>query len=257
MADSSTPHTEPDLTALAARADAASRLRAAVHVGDPRIVGAGMMLAFFGLATGLEHVPAGHSCEESYTRVARALLGRTTATGPARTEELEALRALAAQAARYVAEAQRASGLTEPLAAATTTTRAGQELARLAAMLDDLPEPAATPTTEDDRPENVTLCGSMRFFPSMLRVAAEETLAGRVVISPFAVVAPEDQGSDAKARLDVLHRHKIDMADRVIVVTDETGYYGESTRSEIAYAREQGKPVTIRHVTPTEEADRG
>lgn len=93
--------------------------------------------------------------------------------------------------------------------------------------------------------EVVTLCGSMRFLALMLDVAAEQTAAGRIVLAPFAVVAAEDQGSELKVMLDALHRRKIDMADRVLVVTDATGYYGTSTRGEIAYAAERGIPVEL------------
>jgi hypothetical protein len=93
--------------------------------------------------------------------------------------------------------------------------------------------------------EVVTLCGSMRFLALMLDVAAEETAAGRIVLAPFAVVATEDQDSEFKAMLDALHRRKIDMADRVLVVTDATGYYGTSTRGEISYAAERGIPVEL------------
>jgi hypothetical protein len=39
-----------------------------------------------------------------------------------------------------------------------------------------------------------------------------------------------------------LHRHKIDLADRVVVV-NPGGYVGESTAAEIAYARAAGKRV--------------
>jgi hypothetical protein len=99
------------------------------------------------------------------------------------------------------------------------------------------------------RPEVVTLCGSMRFLPLMLQVAAEETAAGAIVLAPFAVVAAAEQGGAVKARLDELHRHKIDMADRVIVVSDPSGYYGASTAREITYARVLGKPVERRRVS--------
>src|ERR1700749_1591169 len=58
---------------------------------------------------------------------------------------------------------------------------------------------------------------------------------------PFAVVAQADQGTEFKAMLDTLHRRKIDRSDRIIVVSDESGYYGESTRGEIDYASEKGK----------------
>jgi hypothetical protein len=90
-------------------------------------------------------------------------------------------------------------------------------------------------------PKIVTLCGSMRFFDKMLTVAAEETAKGHIVIAPFSVVAKEDQGSDFKKMLDELHFRKIDMADEIIVVTDENGYIGESTRREMVYAIQTGK----------------
>lgn len=104
------------------------------------------------------------------------------------------------------------------------------------------------------RPEIVTLCGSMRFLALMLDVAAQETVAGRIVLAPFAVVPVDDQDSTVKRELDELHRRKIDLSDRVIVVSDHTGYYGESTRGEIAYARGRGLPVEL--VDPTREVER-
>ncbi|MGY1946628.1 hypothetical protein [Nocardia asiatica] len=94
-------------------------------------------------------------------------------------------------------------------------------------------------------PEMVTLCGSMRFFPLILDVAAELTAAGVIVLSPFKTVAPEDQASELKQRLDALHLWKIRLADRVVIVTDETGYMGESTQREKAYAEQVGKPVEV------------
>lgn len=105
--------------------------------------------------------------------------------------------------------------------------------------------PVAPERGHAQRPPTVTLCGSMRFFPLMLEVAAAETAAGNIVLAPFSVVPTDEQGSAFKARLDELHRRKIDLADHVIVVTDQSGYYGDSTAGEIEYARERGVPVTF------------
>lgn len=89
-----------------------------------------------------------------------------------------------------------------------------------------------------------TICGSMRFYDRMIKVAEVYTAAGVVVLMPFVTVAAADQGDDLKATLDRMHRQKIDMADIVIVVTDpDTQYVGESTRGEIEYAESKGKPV--------------
>lgn len=97
-----------------------------------------------------------------------------------------------------------------------------------------------------DRPEIVVICGSMRFFLQMLEVASELTMNGCIVLAPFSIVAPEDQNSPCKVVLDQLHLQKIDMADWVIVVTDQNEYIGESTRREISYAHQVGKPVRFR-----------
>lgn len=42
--------------------------------------------------------------------------------------------------------------------------------------------------------------------------------------------------------LDDMHKRKIDMADSIYVI-NVGGYIGESTRSEIEYARKNGKKV--------------
>jgi hypothetical protein len=92
----------------------------------------------------------------------------------------------------------------------------------------------------------VTLCGSMRFFEQMLTVAAEETAKGHIVLAPFSVVALEDQDGEFKAMLDQLHRDKIDLSERIIVVTNQHGYIGASTRSEMVYAARAGKDWDVR-----------
>ena len=53
-----------------------------------------------------------------------------------------------------------------------------------------------------------------------------------------------DEGtlSKTKEMLDDMHKRKIDMADSIYVINVE-GYIGDSTRSEIEYAIEQGKEV--------------
>lgn len=108
---------------------------------------------------------------------------------------------------------------------------------------DPDPEPA-----RPDVARVVTLCGSMRFWPLMVQVAAAETLAGHVVLAPFVVVAPDAQDTAAKTGLDDLHRRKIAMSSLVLVVTDRSGYYGASTRSEIGYALNLNLPVRVRTV---------
>ena len=54
-----------------------------------------------------------------------------------------------------------------------------------------------------------------------------------------------DEGSLSKTKemLDDMHKRKIDMADSIYVI-NVGGYIGDSTRSEIEYAKKQGKKVS-------------
>lgn len=100
-----------------------------------------------------------------------------------------------------------------------------------------------------ERPRIVCLCGSTRFVDEFNRQRQVLTVAGEIVLSIEIVTTqareqdPQHSDPELKARLDELHKRKIDLADYVLVVSRESGYFGESTRSEIAYAIANGKPV--------------
>lgn len=105
----------------------------------------------------------------------------------------------------------------------------------------------------------VVLCGSMRFADQMVEVAAEESVAGALVLKPdcnmklsHRLWEDSAEAEALKTRLDDQHRQKIRLAHRVIVVGD---YVGDSTRGEIACARELGKPIRFTHpeVDPANE----
>jgi|GEM_PF-3485829 len=95
------------------------------------------------------------------------------------------------------------------------------------------------------RPEIVCLCGSTRFKEEFIKVQEKLTLEGKIVLSVGLfghVDHPEIYTDGKKAMLDELHKRKIDLADRVLVL-NVGGYIGDSTRSEIEYAEAHGKPV--------------
>jgi hypothetical protein len=94
-------------------------------------------------------------------------------------------------------------------------------------------------------PKVVCLCGSSRFGDAFARANLELTLAGAIVLSIGCVTSSDDEiGVDdaTKARLDELHKRKIDLADEVFVL-NVGGYVGASTASEIAYAENHYTPV--------------
>lgn len=98
----------------------------------------------------------------------------------------------------------------------------------------------------------ITLCGSTKFKDEFMDAQKKLTLAGNIVISVglFGHSGDEEvwEGMDegtltqTKEMLDDMHKRKIDMADSIFVI-NVGGYIGESTRSEIAYAKAAGKQV--------------
>jgi hypothetical protein len=113
-----------------------------------------------------------------------------------------------------------------------------------------LPGPGAFPPV-------VCLCGSTRFVDEFNRQRRELTERGEIVLSIEIVTTqarehdPQHADPALKARLDELHKRKIDLADYVLVL-NVGGYIGDSTRSEIGYAAAHGKAV--RYLEPTERA---
>ncbi len=91
----------------------------------------------------------------------------------------------------------------------------------------------------------ITLCGSTRFKEQFLEAQKRLTLEGNIVISVglFGHSGDEEVWTPGtKEMLDNMHKRKIDMADTIYVI-NPGGYIGESTRSEIEYAKANGKKV--------------
>jgi excisionase family DNA binding protein len=120
--------------------------------------------------------------------------------------------------------------------------------------LSSTTEPVAAPG--ETRPEIVVLCGSTRFGQAFRDANLRLTLDGKIVLSIGCDTKSDAELASAgmvfdqtlKDRLDELHKRKIDLADRVLMLNVATpehpeGYVGESTRSEIAYAERLGKPI--------------
>ncbi|MEG1459339.1 MAG: hypothetical protein RR056_01950 [Acetivibrio sp.] len=98
----------------------------------------------------------------------------------------------------------------------------------------------------------ITLCGSTRFKNEFMEAQKQLTLQGNIVISvglfghsgDGEVWENMDEGTLTKTKemLDDMHKRKIDLADGIFVI-NVGGYIGDSTRSEIAYAKDHGKFV--------------
>jgi hypothetical protein len=103
----------------------------------------------------------------------------------------------------------------------------------------------------DGFPKIVCLCGSTRFMGAFFDAGWDETMKGNIVLSVGVAKhiqtddgghVGEALGQEVAARLDELHRRKIDLADEIFVL-NVGGYIGKSTRSEIDYALAHNKPV--------------
>ena len=98
----------------------------------------------------------------------------------------------------------------------------------------------------------ITLCGSTKFKNEFMEAQKDLTLKGNIVISvglfghsgDNEVWENMDEGTLTKTKemLDDMHKRKIDLSDEIFVI-NVGGYIGESTKSEIEYAKATGKKV--------------
>jgi hypothetical protein len=99
--------------------------------------------------------------------------------------------------------------------------------------------------------EVITLCGSTKFKDQFIEYNRKLTLSGKIVLSVGLFgQTPVDEGKaentpitdKQKIMLDKIHKQKIDLSDSIFVL-NVNGYIGESTRSEIDYAKKTGKKI--------------
>lgn len=96
------------------------------------------------------------------------------------------------------------------------------------------------------RPLIVCLIGSTKFKATFREVDAKETMKGNIVlsISVFKQYKNRDLTEKEVQLLMTLHKHKIDLADKVLVL-NVGGYIGEGGKEEIAYARNMRKKIVF------------
>ena len=92
----------------------------------------------------------------------------------------------------------------------------------------------------------ITLCGSIKFKDEFIKIQEKLTLDGNIVLTPnfFNSVKKDDIDEKTKKMLDEMHKQKIDMSDEIYVI-NVGGYIGESTKSEIEYAKRKGKKISF------------
>jgi len=89
----------------------------------------------------------------------------------------------------------------------------------------------------------VTLCGSIRFWDKIQEMAERLEIENEyAVIGLIPHVMNRDFTEKEKELIGELHKIKIDVSDAIFVV-NVGGYIGESTRSEIEYAKSKEKEI--------------
>ena len=95
----------------------------------------------------------------------------------------------------------------------------------------------------------ICLIGSTRFRSKYYELNHQLTLAGHCVYSVAFFERNEDGSKKGeitdreKELLDLVHLRKVQESNAVVVVTDEAGYYGDSTRRELTWARMLEKEI--------------
>lgn len=90
----------------------------------------------------------------------------------------------------------------------------------------------------------ITVCGSFKFKREMVEMAERLTLEGNCVLTPNELTRPNKDAytHEEVMLIDKMHKEKIKLSDAILVV-NANDYIGNSTASEIEYARALGKEV--------------
>lgn len=96
------------------------------------------------------------------------------------------------------------------------------------------------------------LIGSTRFMENYVRANRELTLKGHVVYTVAVMSTAALSGEmghipteEEKIILDLVHLRKIEESEATILITDETGYYGFSTKREMVWGVMLSKPLFV------------
>lgn len=89
----------------------------------------------------------------------------------------------------------------------------------------------------------ITVCGSYKFKDEIKKITEKMELEGNCVLTPIDLTKPSGEYTeDDFIMLGKLHKEKIKLADAILVV-DVNGYIGNSTSTEIEYAKSLNKEI--------------
>ena len=90
----------------------------------------------------------------------------------------------------------------------------------------------------------ITVCGSYKFKKEMLEITEKMALKGNCMITPIDLTKKDKDAytEDEILMLGKMHKEKIKLSDAILVV-NVNGYIGNSTNSEIEYAKSLNKEI--------------
>lgn len=89
----------------------------------------------------------------------------------------------------------------------------------------------------------ITVCGSYKFQKEMKEITEKVELDGNCVLTPIDLTkSKENYTKEDFDMLGKMHKEKIKLSDAILVV-NVNNYIGESTRSEIEYAKSLNKEI--------------
>lgn len=90
----------------------------------------------------------------------------------------------------------------------------------------------------------ITICGSLRFQKEMLEISEKMELLGNCILSVIypTKVNKDDYTDEEVLMLDKMHKEKIKLSDAILVINKDN-YIGNSTKSEIEFAKKLGKEI--------------
>lgn len=90
----------------------------------------------------------------------------------------------------------------------------------------------------------ITVCGSYQFKKEMTEITEKMALKGNCMLTPIELTKSDKEAytEEEAFMLDQMHKEKIKLSDAILVV-NVNGYIGNSTKSEIAFAKLQNKEI--------------
>ena len=89
----------------------------------------------------------------------------------------------------------------------------------------------------------ITVCGSYKFKKEMNEITEKMALKGNCMLTPIELTKPNKAYTKEEAlMIDKMHKEKIKLSNTILVV-NVGGYIGNSTKSEIEYAKSLNKEV--------------